>query len=203
MASGVDANQRKRLRRGEVEERLRGAIRDLAAESNYRDLRVEELAARAGLSRSAFYFYYPGKLELLLDATQGASEELFGYADLWYSGDGDSKVMIIEVLRNMSIGFARHADLLRMAAEVAAFDEDIASFWRGLVDRFTTGVSGRLQRDQQAGLARPEIDAASSAEILVFATETYLLRNVGRQGWDPEHAVEAMAPVWLRALYPD
>lgn len=178
-------------------------MRDLAAEGSFQDLRVEELAARAGLSRSAFYFYYPGKLELLLDATQGASEELFQHADLWYSGDGDSKVMIVQVLRDMSVTWAKHADLLRMATEVAGYDDDIAGFWRGLVDRFTTGVTGRVRRDQEAGLARPEIDAASAAELLVFATEVYLLRHVGCDGWDAERAVEAMTPVWLRTLYPD
>lgn len=198
----MDTQARKRQRRSEVEERLREAITSLAAESTFRDLRVEEIAAAAGLSRSAFYFYYPGKLELLLDAVQRISEELFEQADRWYSGSGDSKVMIVEVLRGNVSTWARHSDLLRMATEAAAYDEEIGVYWRGLVDRFVQGVAGRVRRDQEDGVAAPEIDPDGCAEILIYASEVYFLRNVARDGGSPEAAVEALAPVWLRTLYP-
>jgi len=201
VVSGTDTQARKRQRRGEVEARLREAITTLAAESTFRDLRVEEIAAAAGLSRSAFYFYYPGKLELLLDATQRVSEQLFEQADRWYSGSGDSKVLIVEVLRDNASTWAQHADLLRMATEVASYDEEISVYWRGLVDRFVRGVAGRVRRDQEAGLVSADIDPESCAEILVYANEAYFLRNVAWDGGSPEDAARALAPIWLRTLY--
>ena len=45
-------------------------------------------------------------------------------------------------------------------------------------------------------------DPDRAAEVLVYATETYLHRHVACDGVSPPQAVEALAPVWIRTLYP-
>lgn len=205
MVSGAEAQTKKRQRRGGVEQRLRDAIQELAATSTFQDLRVEEIASAAGLSRSAFYFYYPGKLELLVDAARHVLEEVYEQADRWYSGpdESDSKALIVEVLVDSAATWGRHAHLLRMASEVASYDEEIGSFWRALRIRFFEGVAGRVSRDQEAGLASTDVDPESCAEILILATESYFLRNIAHEGGAPEAAAAALAPVWIRTLYPE
>lgn len=204
MVSGADAQTKKRQRRSDVEARLRVAIQELAGGSTFQDLRVEEIASAAGLSRSAFYFYYPGKLELLLDAARHVLEEVYEQADRWYSGSGESgsKALIHEVLRDNASTWGQHADLLRMASEVATYDEEIGNFWRDLEVRFFEGVAGRVRRDQEAGAVSPDVDAESCAEILILATESYFLRNIAYEGGVPEEAAAALSPVWIRTLYP-
>ena len=179
------------------------ALLETAGDRSFAELRIEEIAAAAGLSRSAFYFYYSGKSELLRDATERVAKELYADANRWYSGEGESVEMIREVLAANASSWRRHADLLRMTVEAAGYDPEIEIFWRGLVAQFVAGVAARVRSDQEVGLAAPEIDPDRAAEVLVYATETYLHRHVACDGVSPPQAVEALAPVWIRTLYPD
>ena len=90
-----------------------------------------------------------------------------------------------------------------MTVEAAGYDPEIEAFWRGLVAQFVAGVAARVRSDQEMGLAAPEIDPDRAAEVLVYATETYFHRHVACDGVSPPQAVEALAPVWIRTLYPD
>jgi hypothetical protein len=46
---------------------------ELAEEGSFRDLTVDGIARRAGLSRSAFYFYFPDKQDLTRRPTAGGT----------------------------------------------------------------------------------------------------------------------------------
>ncbi len=57
----------RRRSREEVEADVRAALLHLLAEGKpFKDLTVDELARAAGLSRTAFYFYFPGKSQVLM-----------------------------------------------------------------------------------------------------------------------------------------
>ena len=190
--------RRERARAG-----LRAALLLAAGKRSFAELKIEEIAAAAGLSRSAFYFYYSSKYELLRDATGRVADELFADASPWYDGDGESAEMIREVLASNAASWSEHADLLRMTVEAAGYDPEIEVFWRRTVDQFIDGVARRVRADQEAGLASADIDPERAAEVLVYATETYLHRRIACDGVSPPQAVEALAPVWIGALYPN
>ncbi len=202
MFPGADAQARKRERREEVRSRLRAAIREVAADHTFLEVRVDQIAGAAGLSRSAFYFYYADKHKLLIDAAREVADEIYEQAQGWWQGSGDPRELIREALRSNAATFATHADLLRMTMEAATYDEEVRDFWRGIIEQFIAAVAERVRSDQASGATSAEVAADSSAEILVIATEGYLYRNIARGNGSAEHAVEALAPVWTRVLYP-
>src|SRR5215217_4167932 len=53
----------------------------------YADLGVERIARRRGISRTAFYFYFRDKRDLLFRLTQGVAEEFNGAAERWWAGE--------------------------------------------------------------------------------------------------------------------
>jgi AcrR family transcriptional regulator len=57
--------------------------------ASYPDLSVEQIATRAGISRTAFYFYFRDKRELLMRLTDGVAEQLYATAEHWWEGEGD------------------------------------------------------------------------------------------------------------------
>src|SRR4051794_9834961 len=64
------------------------ATEDLLAEgSSYAELNVEKIATRAGISRTAFYFYFRDKRELLMRLTAEVNQQLYAEADRWFSGE--------------------------------------------------------------------------------------------------------------------
>lgn len=202
MALGAEAQTRKLERREEVNARLRSGIRELAADHTFADLHVDEIAAAAGLSRSAFYFYYPDKHGLLIDATREVTEELFAHSNVWWRGSGDPRALVRRALESFVATFAEHADLLRMTMEAAVTDERVREFWRGIVDGFIEAVAERVRSDQEAGVISRAFCPESSAEFLVIATEGYLYRNVAVGTHTTRQTIEALVPIWLQLLYP-
>ena len=65
---------------------LRATEELLAQGATYADLNIERIATGAGISRTAFYFYFRDKREVLMRLTADVSERLYREADVWFSG---------------------------------------------------------------------------------------------------------------------
>src|SRR3954469_8722903 len=65
---------------------LRATERLLIEGSSYADLNVEKIATAAGISRTAFYFYFRDKRELLMRLTAGVNDQFSAEPDPWSTG---------------------------------------------------------------------------------------------------------------------
>src|SRR5215218_1730643 len=84
----------------------------------YADLGVERIARRTGISRTAFYFYFRDKRDLLVRLTQGVAEQFTASADRWWAGEpgpGGLRPALQEII---SIYFG-HAAVLRAVVEAS------------------------------------------------------------------------------------
>src|SRR3954452_1011812 len=129
---------------------LRATEELLAGGSSYADLNVERIATAAGISRTAFYFYFRDKRDLLMRLAGDVTELLYAPADIWFSGDGDDPEREIrEALTRISELYAEHGTLIRAIVEVSTYEEDIATFWRGLLNQFVDATARRIEREGQ------------------------------------------------------
>jgi AcrR family transcriptional regulator len=183
-------------KRATVEAAVLGATEALLAEGRpFTDLRVEEIATRAGLSRTAFYFYFRGKRELLVRLAEGVTELLWSESDTWWSGAGDADALR-EALRRVTAVWAAHGVMLRAVIEASAYDEVVAQFWRGIMDGFVEATRARIEAD---GVPVP---AESTAQALCWMTERTYYQWVAQGGeFDDPRLTEGVAAVWTRAIY--
>src|SRR2546421_11604475 len=124
-------------KRAAVQAAVLGATEQLLGEgASYADLNIERIATRAGISRTAFYFYFDDKRELLLRLTEDVAELLYAEGDAWWSGEGDGPAELDSALRKVIALYREHGVLLRAVVEAAAADDAVAGFWRALVGRF-------------------------------------------------------------------
>src|SRR3954469_5728169 len=124
-------------RRVAVQSDVLRATEELLAEgTSWADLGVERIATTAGISRTAFYFYFRDKRELLLRLTEDVMGDLYLEADRWFSGDGAPEEAIREALGNIAALYEEHNCLLRVIVEVSTYDDEVAQFWRSLIGRF-------------------------------------------------------------------
>src|SRR4051812_49271595 len=86
----------RRRTREEVQHAVRSALVELLADRPFKDVTVDELARRGGLSRTAFYFYYPDKNEVLKEAANAAAAEVYAEADRWWHGAGRPEELVRE-----------------------------------------------------------------------------------------------------------
>jgi AcrR family transcriptional regulator len=189
-------------KRAAVEAGVLQATEALLAEGHpYADLKVEEIATRAGIGRSAFYFYFRDKRELLMRLSEGIGELLYAEADAWWSGEGDGAAQLRSALERILVLYREHAVVLRAAVEASAYDETVAGFWRALVGRFVEATRRRIEEEQAAGRVGP-LPAQEVSFALSWMTERAMYqRHVqGLDLADPDF-VAGLVRVWSAAIY--
>jgi AcrR family transcriptional regulator len=169
----------------------------LSEGASYADLNIERIAKRAGISRTAFYFYFRDKRDLLMRLTGEVSAELYEQADIWFSGEGDPGEEVVTALRNIATLYQEHGVLLRAIVEVSTYDEEVAAYWRQLLGRF---AEASLRRIEAGGVAS---DPRATAFALSWMTERVLYEQLVQDDAPPVDAlVDALAGIWTRAVYP-
>lgn len=189
--------------RDEVRESMRDSVLGLLSQKPFKDLKIDEIASAAGLTRTGFYFYFKNKTEVLVAVVEEMAADLYQEADRWWSGgDEDQQNALHEALQGTAEVFERHAAVLRAAMEVTSYDADFAALYRQLVERFVTSAAQHIRDEQAAGRARA-IEPDPIAEALVWMTERCCFELICLDGRPTQGVVAALLPIWSRAIYPD
>jgi AcrR family transcriptional regulator len=189
-------------KRAAIQASVLAATEELLAEgASYADLNIERIATRAGISRTAFYFYFRDKRELLMRLTEEVNELLYQQADIWFSGDGEPEPEIREALTNIAALYAEHGVLLRAIVEVSTYDEEVAQFWRGMLGRFVDASRRRIELEHEAGRAVVEHAQATSFALCWMTERTMYQHLVQGDPFPAAEMVDALVGVWLRSVY--
>ena len=166
---------------------------------------------RTGLSRPAFYAYFKDRYELVTRLLEGIGGLLFAVDRRWLAGDPAegreaSAAALEEALRLGAETFERYGPVLRAISDAASHDERVEEVYRfGLIERLTTAVAGRIERDVEAGISSGVLMPEETARALVLMTERYLIDAFGgpaaRSREETTVVVETLQTIWLRALY--
>lgn len=184
--------------RAQVQAAVLEATEQLLAEGNaYADLSVDRIAKAAGLSRTAFYFYFADKRELITALAAQMSQELFEQAIDFFSGEADSPEEMRRVLGGVYDLYRSHGALARATVEVSTYDEEIALFWRQLMTAFIDAIEARVVRDRGGREGAPPRAVAFS---LVWMIERTLYEQLVQGEPIPrEDAIAAMVEIVERA----
>jgi len=202
---------RRRRRPEEAERAILAAARSFLEEHPFRELTVERVMARTGLSRPAFYAYFRDSYDVVTRLLEGIGGLLFAVDRRWLVGTEGGRTEASEVLedalRRGAETFLRHGPALRAIADAASQDAKVEEVYRfGLIERLIAAVADRVERDVAAGLSPKDLDPEETARALVLMTERYLLDAFGRPQDRPSRekttdVVEALTAVWVRTLY--
>ncbi len=188
-------------KRAAIEGAVLKATEDLLEEgATFAELGIERIATRAGISRTAFYFYFRDKRELLVRLTEEVNKQLMVAADAWWSGGED----IRSALDRVGDLYREHGLLLRAVVEVSTYDEGVAQFWRGQVGRFVEATRTRIEAEQAAGRALPGPADAMAFALIWMAERTFYQQRVQAPPAAPadvDEVVEALAAIFHRSVY--
>ena len=171
---------------------LRATEELLEEGASFAELGIERIATRAGISRTAFYFYFRDKRELLVRLTEDVNGQLMAAADTWWSGSGDLRT----ALRAIAALYREHGALLRAVVEVSTYDEAVAQFWRGLVGRFADATQQRIEAERPG-----DAPAAATAFALVWMVErSFYQQLVQGEPVGTDELVDAIATIFERTV---
>lgn len=184
-------------KRQAIEVAVLQAMEDLLGEgATYATLSVERIARRAGISRTAFYFYFADKRELLMRLATKLSDDLYHEADAWWSGAGDGPEQLTTALAKIAALYRAHGPLVCAIVELSTYDEVVGPFWQALVGRFVEASAGRISSE----LDTPSAEATAFA--LVWMTERTLHQMLLQDdGARDDELVGALAGVWVATVY--
>jgi TetR/AcrR family transcriptional regulator, ethionamide resistance regulator len=189
-------------KRTAVQAAVLAATEELLSEgASYADLNIERIATRAGISRTAFYFYFRDKRELLTRLTADVAELLYQQAEIWFSGEGEPEPEMREALTNIAALYAEHGVLLQAIVEVATYDEEVAQAWQGLLGRFVDATRGRIEAEQAAGRAVAQHAHATAFALCWMTEHTMYQHSVEGQPFPAAEMVDALVGIWLRSVY--
>ena len=191
-----------RERRQKARQRVVSSALKLADKGSFRDLTIDEIARSADVSRPAFYTHFSDKEELLLAAVGEVSEQLYDMADRWWHGVGPPAQRVRQAIEGVVNVYAGEARLLRIAAEVATYDDEVQALWLDIAERFIQATADHIRSEQEVGLIPRSLDPRTTAEALYWMAERCCYMYLGRGERTPKQVVQGLLPVWVAALYP-
>ena len=169
----------------------------------FKDLTVDELAREAGLSRTAFYFYFPGKTQVLLAAAAQITDVAFDIADEWWSGEGPPRDLLRKAVAGNVRVYVEHASVIRTMVEATYYDPEVRAFYAQAMERFVSAATDYLREEKRAGRLRRDLDPEAVAPVLIWMGERCHDVLIGTEHRDPDDVVDALVTVWQHALYRD
>jgi AcrR family transcriptional regulator len=200
-----------------VRSRVLDTALDLVGRHGLAELSMDELAARAGVSRATLYRLFPGKVALFAELVRRFSPFEPIAAVLQTMGDRPPAEVIPAVAHAMATAMEGHVGLLlQLLFELSRGDPQSqagADFQKGAANAMRTLplVAGYLAEQMAAGRLR-RMDPVLAVQALAGPIVMHLLMQApaelrsrsGRGAAVPlKAAVDELVGVWLRAMTPD
>ena len=169
-------------------------------ESSLDSINIADISRRAGVTRSAFYFYFENKASAVAALMEEMYDESFAAADL-LSGDGSPTVNIEAMIRALFSTWDKHEHLFRASLEARSTSVTVRELWDADRESFVPVVAAMIEAERAAGTAPPGVDANALAGVLLELNDRMLERLALGGRLDREQLVEAVVAVWLHTIY--
>lgn len=188
----------------ETEQSLLLAARAVFAEKNYLEVTVDDIIARANVSRGTFYVYFKNKDDIFARVIRQVVEQMVVLSSAQPTGTRRER---IEAAHRVYLeAFIQHRHILRHLFEAAPFNPGIAALHNQLRQTFAERIRLHLRRMLEAGKAHP-VDANVASYFLVAAMERFAYlwlatEQIPDEGaFDLDTVVETLTDLWYRAIY--
>jgi TetR/AcrR family transcriptional regulator, ethionamide resistance regulator len=185
-----------RRRRNEAREQILDVARRELKVKPFRELSVDELMQETGLSRTAFYRFFPDREAVLIDLLEEALDALAQARDL--ESDGDGRGLSAASLTRLRQLLTENRGVLKAVADAAASDEEVERTYRDFMHSYwIDDLTRRINDAQQRGLAR-DLDPELAGEALGWMAERMVTQSLDR---DPGQVVDTIVAILRKCIY--
>lgn len=184
---------------------LLSALDGLLATRSLSQIGIAEITRAAGVTRSAFYFYFPSKAAAVAALLAEFYDEMQHAAAGWYGGGPGTP------LQRLRTGFAatialwhERAGLLVAMLDAIGTDPQVREIWSSWIDGFIDRIAARIVNERALGLAGGAADPRALATVLMGAALIGMERDVRAivTGEAPsELLATALVETFHRAIY--
>ncbi|CAN5382602.1 TetR/AcrR family transcriptional regulator [soil metagenome] len=169
-------------------------------EGSLDSINIADISRRAGVTRSAFYFYFESKAM----AVAALSEEMYDEslaAAAHLAGDGTPAVNIEATIRSLFGAWERHQHLFRAMLDARATTPAVREMWDADRASFVPPIAEIIEAERAAGRAPAGTDASALASVLLELNDRMLERLALGGDLSRDQLVETVVSIWLRSIY--
>jgi TetR/AcrR family transcriptional regulator, ethionamide resistance regulator len=169
-------------------------------EGSLDSINIADISRGAGVTRSAFYFYFENKASAVAALMEEMYDESLGAADQ-LRGGGTPAQNIEAMVRALFSTWDKHEHLFRASLDARATSSTVRELWDSDRESFVPVVAAMIEAERASGAAPPGIDAAALASVLLELNDRMLERLALGGRLAREQLVEAVVAIWLHAIY--
>jgi AcrR family transcriptional regulator len=167
-------------------------------ESSLESITIADISRRAGVTRSAFYFYFENKatataalMEQMYDDSLAAAAQL--------DGPGTPAERVEAMVRGLFGAWDRHQHLFRAMLEARATSAAVRQMWDADRQSFVPHLATVIEA--AAGPGNPVADPTALASVLLELNDRMLERLALGGDLTHEQLVDTVVSIWLRSIY--
>ena len=180
---------------------LLSAFEELLREQTLEEVNVAEISRRAGVTRSAFYFYFESKAMAVMALMQGLYDVAAEVNEILVKAEGEPEARIRSAITMLFDSVDSSPHTYRALLEARAASTTVRQMWDAGRADFAGVIAGMIASERAAGHASEGPDAESLASVLLDLNDHALERHSVRSGPPRDKHIETLTFLWLRGVY--
>jgi TetR/AcrR family transcriptional regulator, ethionamide resistance regulator len=165
------------------------------------EINIADISRSAGVTRSAFYFYFENKAAAVAALHDEMYAEGFDAAGV-LDGDGTVRDRIESAIRAIISGWSQRRHLYAAILDARAASPAVRDQWEEYQQSYVDVVADLVEAERAAGAAPAGPDAREVALALLDLNDRTLERVVrAPDGFDADAHLDAVVHVWLTSIY--
>ncbi len=191
------APQRSDARRDAILDALETSLQ----EYSFEEINLSQVAKQAGVSRSAFYFYFENKAAAVAALMERMVDDTFFVNDVFTMVDRSPQARVQIMLDGLFGTWERHRHMFRAMLEARGHSSAVREYWDSARLSFVDSVAAMILAERDAGRAPAGVDAIVLASVLLEVNDRLLERLTFGGPLQRGQLLRGAEAIWLGTVY--
>lgn len=164
-------------------------------------INVAAVSQRAGVTRSAFYFYFESKAMAVLALLEGMYDGAANETDRLTQADGAPEARFREVITHLFDLVDQRPHAYRVLLEARATSPALRQTWEEGRLGFAHQIAAMITSERASGKALAGADAEALASVLLDLNDRAIERYALGDGPPRPAHIDALTSIWVRTIY--
>lgn len=170
-------------------------------EESLEAVNIAEISKQAGVTRSAFYFYFENKGAAVAALMGRMVDEVFAVNDAFTMAEDSPDGRIHAMLDGLFASWEGHRHMFKAMLDARGTSASVRDIWDEARESFVESVAEMIRAERAAGRAPAGVDAEVLASVLLEFNDRLLERLTLGGTLTREQLMDGAATVWLRSIY--
>jgi TetR/AcrR family transcriptional regulator, ethionamide resistance regulator len=181
--------------------KLLSALDELLRETSFDAINIADISERAGVTRSAFYFYFENKAAAVAALAEDMYQIVAGASAELYDTTKAPRRRIEHQVRSLIAAWEKYRYLYAAMLEARQTNPSVRELWDSSRESFIAPVAAMIDAERAAGNAPAGPASSTLAKVLVELNDLTVERIALGDALPIDDRIDALVTIWLRTIY--